>query len=116
MTTSFVYDDDCGFCGRFAGFIRRRVRPSRLEVVPSSIAAQRFGALAYGDSAFLVEQDGTVHDRAAAIGGALTAVGGAWRPVGAVIASRRMRPLANRAYSVVARNRRLLGCGGTCSI
>lgn len=113
-----VYDGACGFCQRIVSVLRRWDR-GMLEIVPyqASAVQARFPwipARAYEQSLQLVGPDGETWQGAAAIEQILGVL-----PRGRLIAwifrVPLVRPLAERLYRWVARNRYHLGCAEHCS-
>ena len=67
-------------------------------------------------SAVQFVRDGTVHSGGAAVAEALRECGRAYRMLGSALGARVLRPLVDRAYATVARNRhRLPGSTAACA-
>lgn len=108
-----VYDGECGFCVRSARWIAARLPPDARAEPWQSLELERLGlsqqdvqaAVWWIDSA----DDSPRRARGAeAIGRALVAAGGAWRPAGLLIVHPPLRWLARPAYALVAANRHRL--------
>ena len=104
--TYLVYDADCGFCTRTANWLAGR----------GTVALKPWQAIAdlgemgldeqlVTEAAYWVENERPVARGAAAIGRALIARGGITKPLGLLIVSKPVAPLAARIYIIVARNR-----------
>lgn len=111
--TFLIYDADCGFCTRSANWLAAR---ATVAIEPWQAVAD-LGELGLDEqlvteAAYWVENGRPVARGAAAIGRALIARGGVAKPLGLLIVSRPVAPLAARVYTVVARNRFALP-GGT---
>lgn len=109
-----VYDGDCGFCTSCALWLERggvAVVPwQRLDLVDVGLTEGEVSARVY----WLVEAR-PVDSGAGAVGLSLLDRGGIWAPVGRVVRSPLVRPLAELVYRFVARNRHRLP-GSTCAI
>lgn len=113
-----VYDGDCRVCTRLASVLETWDSSRQLEVVSS----QRQGVMArfpwipahaYADALQLVARDGTTWQGAAAIERLLDVLPrGRW--ISWVFRIPFVRPLADRFYRWLARNRYRLGCGAHC--
>ena len=124
MRPIFVFDGDCAFCSRCAGFIERRIH------TPAQVVAwQRLDLPAHGltadacaDAVQWVGADGAVAAGPVAIARLLrhaTGVGGRllWRPAGSLLGTRWALALAWPAYRWVARNRhRMPGGTAACAV
>lgn len=121
-----LYDGDCRFCTRQAKQLERIVGASRIEAVSfqEEGALRRFPGVSHEacmQRIHVIRPDGRVYAAAEAVARAMTLV-----PVLGWLAwlyyLPGVRPLADRAYRVIARNRyRIAGrsgeCdGGTCSL
>lgn len=70
---TLIYDGDCGFCLRWVGRLKS-LTGERVEYASSEQAARRFKQIqpeAFSRAVQLVEADGTVHEGARAVFGAL---------------------------------------------
>jgi predicted DCC family thiol-disulfide oxidoreductase YuxK len=109
-----IFDGDCSFCTSSAMWIRHRL-PSRTRVEPW----QRLDIASYGlteadvmTAAYWVDERGRTFRGHRSIGKALMAVGGAWKPVGALMLVPPFSWLAALTYVIIAKNRHRLP-GGT---
>jgi len=121
LQPTLVYDADCGFCTRSARWIENHLPiGSALKVSAWQEADLPALGLTPEDgmaAAWFVEAGSRRRRGHLAIAAALVAVGGVWRPVGRVIASRLMSWPATRVYAFVARNRhRMPGATPACRI
>jgi predicted DCC family thiol-disulfide oxidoreductase YuxK len=65
-----IFDGDCGFCRRSAGYAQRLIGPSNLAVGAASVMAQHFDELSDEDlkrSVWLVQSDGRLQQGAQAV-------------------------------------------------
>lgn len=115
----FLYDGDCAFCTSCARFIDRRIR-TRAHVVAWQFAdLDRLGVSRADAEAAVQWIDGASPVAAGpdAISRLLRDAGGAWRPLGALLALAPVRFLAWPAYHWISRNRhRLPGGTAACSL
>ena len=102
MPRTLVYDGDCGVCRRSVGFVRRRARASTPEPVPYQEVDVPEGADPTR-SVLLVDGD-RVWDESAAVVRVLWSLRGLW-PVAGGALWLVPRPLRDRGYRWVARNR-----------
>ena len=110
---TFVYDGDCGFCTRFATWLAARV--TDVDVVAAQRAPLATWHLTDEDvraSSWFVGPDGTRRGRHLGIAAALEATGRPWAPVGRLVRTRAVAPVAGAVYDWVARNRHRMP-GGT---
>ena len=116
---TLIYDGECGFCVRSVNLVASWDRDGVIELVPfqSGGVGERFpwiGEGAYREAMQLVGPgDETWSGAAAAERLAAILPGG--RPFGWLFTLPFARPLADRAYRFVARNRARLGCGTHCA-
>ena len=115
-----IYDGDCGMCTRWMERVRRWDRGGRIEVLPlqSPDVVQRFPSLARTalmEAMHFVEPDGRVSRGAGAAERMLGVLPLGWG-IGWLFHLPLARPVADRIYGWVARNRTRLGCGEHCSI
>ncbi|MGF1599002.1 MAG: thiol-disulfide oxidoreductase DCC family protein [Acidimicrobiales bacterium] len=114
-----VFDGDCGFCTRAAGWIERRL-PAEVEVSPWQSLHLAALDLTVGDvttAAYWVDADGRHHRGHRAVARALIAAGGLWAPVGRLIGHRAVSWLAAGVYTLVARYRHHLpGATDACRL
>lgn len=119
MTGTLVYDADCGFCTRAAKWAERHLRDGN-RVAPSYSLDQKAVGLIQAqldEQAWWLDDDGTKVGGHEAIAAGMKECGQPYAAAGAVLGSRPLRPLARRAYALVARNRhRLPGSDGTCNL
>ena len=115
-----LYDPDCGFCSRCADFAQTylkldaAVQPGIAdELVANKIARDRFA-----DAIPFVLDNKQVAYGALAIGLALkTSRSTAIRWAGAVIINPLIRPVAEKIYALISKNRyRMPGATGTCNL
>ncbi len=117
---TLVYDGDCAFCVRSADLVATWARGGTVEVVPFQRAGvkERFPwipADAYAEAMQLVGPGNETWSGAAAAE-RLAAILPGGRPLGCLFAIPFARPLANRLYRLIARNRYRLGCGAHCAV
>jgi predicted DCC family thiol-disulfide oxidoreductase YuxK len=109
-----IYDADCGVCARTAHWLTAR---GTVAIEPWQGIAD-LGELGLDEplvteAAYWVEEGRLAVRGAAAVGHALIARGGVATPLGRLILSRPVAPLAARIYGVVARYRFALPGGTT---
>lgn len=110
-----VYDGDCGFCTRVAGWAADRL-PDGTVVAPSRDLDLPALGLTRADverSAWWLDGDRRASGHRA-IGRALTAIGGPWRPIGRLLVVPPVSWLAAGVYRLVARYRHRMP-GGTAA-
>jgi predicted DCC family thiol-disulfide oxidoreductase YuxK len=111
-----VYDGDCGFCTLSARWLERRGVP----IVPWQSLDLRSVGLTEHDvttAAWWLEGGTPVAGGAGAVAAGLRAAGRPWRWLGRALDAGPVRPLADRVYAVVARNRhRLPGSTEACRL
>jgi len=104
-----VYDGECEFCTRLAGWVERRDRRERISVRPNQEPGLVEGlGLTRADvdrASWVVEPGGRRFEGAAAINRTLRELGGIWRVLSALYAVPPVRWLEDRYYSRVARRR-----------
>ena len=112
-----VYDGDCGFCTRSAQWAMRRAHGMQVvpwqqaDLVSLGLTADQCG------SAVQFVRDGTVRSGGAAVAEALRECGLPYRAAGRLLGARALRPLVERGYALVARNRhRLPGSTAACAL
>lgn len=106
----FIYDGDCGFCRKWAGWLQGRVGAA-IRFVPF----QRLGDLARFDltvedvqtASYLIEE-GRPYGGGPGIARALQHARGAWRLIGLLLDLPGLRGLSAIAYRFIARNRHRL--------
>ena len=116
---TLVYDGDCRFCVRSADLIASWDRRGAVEILPFQRSGVRDRFPWISDSAFrdamqLVGPGGKTWAGAEA-GERLVRILPGGRALGCLFALPFARPLADRAYRLVARNRYRLGCGDHCA-
>ena len=114
---TFVYDGDCGFCTRFAGWLAPRAHDVDVVAVQHlpSLDEWQLTADDVRVSSWYVDAGGRRRGRHLGIAAALESTGGPWRAVGRVLRSRGVAPVAGVVYDWVARNRhRMPGGTPTC--
>jgi len=106
---TLVYDGECEFCTRLAGWVKRRDGRGRVLVRASQEAGliESLG-LTRGEvdrAAWAVDEGGRRFEGAAAINRVLRALGGGWRLLGSLYLVPPAAWLENRYYRRVARKR-----------
>ncbi len=117
---TLVYDGDCRFCVRSADLVATWDRGGTVEIVPFQRGGVRERFPWIPESAFreamqLVGPGNETRSGAAAAERLVRILPGG-RPLGCVFALPFARPLADRVYRLVARNRYRLGCGAHCAV
>ena len=114
-----VYDGACGFCGRFARFVRRRDRQRAFAFehlqsdVGKRLVAAKCADSARMDTLYVVDGAGRLLARSTAVIFVMRCLGWPWSWVGAS-SSVLPRRLRDAAYNGIARNRYLFG--GVCDV
>jgi predicted DCC family thiol-disulfide oxidoreductase YuxK len=113
-----IFDGDCRVCTRMVEVLRRLDRDGMLEIIPSQTPGvrERFPWIAphaYEEAMQLVAPDGTTWQGADAVE-MILGVLPRGRFVSWIYRIPLVRPLADRLYKWVARNRHRLGCGTHC--
>ena len=114
-----LYDDACGFCGRFAAFVRRQDRRGAFafERLRSDAGKRILGAKGADpsrlDTIYVVDEAGRLLARSTAVIFVMRCLGWPWSWAGAVAGVFPLR-LRDAAYNAVARNRYLFG--GVCEV
>ncbi|MFI8852077.1 thiol-disulfide oxidoreductase DCC family protein [Streptomyces sp. NPDC053499] len=118
-----LYDGDCGFCTSAVRFAERRVRPRCTYepwqfADPAELAALGVTRERAEHEVLWVTPAGAVYGGAQAVAKALlSAGGGAWPVVGAVLTLPPFRWAAHVGYRVIAANRhRLPGGTAACAV
>ncbi len=121
-TTTVIYDGDCGLCRRSMDVLRRLDEEGVLELVESQAPGvrERFPGItpeAYSRAIQVVEPGGRTSEGAAAVE-RLCSIIPAGRRVGWLYRIPFARPMADRVYAWISRNRTTLtlDCGDHCSI
>lgn len=117
---TLVYDGDCRFCIRSVDLIASWDRGGAVELVPFQRGglAERFPWIAegaYREAMQLIGPGNETWSGAAAAERLLKILPGG-SPLGCLFELPFARPLADRAYRLVARNRTRLGCGAHCAL
>jgi predicted DCC family thiol-disulfide oxidoreductase YuxK len=110
---TLVFDGDCAFCSTSARSVRALTGPA-VRVIPyqrADLDALGLTPEQGAEAVWFVHPDGRKERGHRAIAAALSAVGGVWRPVGAVLGSDALGPLAGGIYAWIARNRHRLPGG-----
>ena len=107
-----VFDGACVFCSCFARFIARYDRAERFRFVTAQSATGQALYLRHGldpvaMATNIVIVDGRAHVKMAAFAAAMRRLGWPWRAL--AVAGWLPRPLADRLYDRIARNRLRLG-------
>ena len=112
-----LYDDACGFCGRFVGFVKRADGAERLRYLPlqaneaKHLLASRGINAARLDTIYVVESSGRVLSRSSAVIFVMRCLGWPWcLAAAASVFPERFR---DAVYDVFAQNRHL---NNTCSV
>jgi predicted DCC family thiol-disulfide oxidoreductase YuxK len=104
-----VYDGECEFCTRLAGWVRRRDRRGRIEIRPNQEAGliERLGLSPeeVGRAAWVVEPGGAKFEGAAGINRVLLELGGGWVGLSSLYRVPPLRWVEDRYYARVARRR-----------
>jgi predicted DCC family thiol-disulfide oxidoreductase YuxK len=113
-----LYDGDCNFCRRTVRRLQRLDRDDRLALVPyqDREVAEFFAWLsrdALEDSLHVVSPAGEVWTGARAVERLVPLLRGGRVPA-LIFRLPLVRPLADRVYRWIARNRHRLGCGEHC--
>ena len=114
-----IYDGDCGFCTVTAHWAEERLG-SMAPVTPwQSLQLDAYGLTEaeVTTAAYWVDADGGTRRGHLAVGRALEAIGGAWRPLGWLLQHPPVSWLARPGYWLVARYRyKLPGSTDACRI
>lgn len=115
---TLVYDGDCRFCVRSANLIASWDRDGAIDLVPFKHGGlgERFPWIpegAYREAMQLIGPGNETLGGAAAAERLVKILPGG-RPLGCLFALPFARPVADRVYRLVARNRSRLGCGTHC--
>lgn len=119
MGTLLVFDGDCGFCTTSARWLDDRLPPDVTVVPWQQLDLDEVGLTSEGVAASVwwIDAAGRRVGGAGAVGAALDAIGGRWRPLGWLARHRPTSWLAEPAYRLVAANRhRLPGGTPACAI
>jgi predicted DCC family thiol-disulfide oxidoreductase YuxK len=110
-----VYDADCGFCTKSAFWLGKgkRIKIISWQALPS-LAAHGLTVEMVTEAAYWLEDDRPPVAAQGAIAASLIARGAMTRPLGWLINSRPVAPLASWVYRLVARNRHKMP-GGTAA-
>jgi predicted DCC family thiol-disulfide oxidoreductase YuxK len=107
----FVFDGECGFCTRWVAWLRRRVLAD-VAFVPSQeiddLSALGLTAADVATASYWIDADGRPHRGSDSFAHALGTATLPWRVVGLVLRAPLVRPVAQRLYAVIARNRHRL--------
>ena len=117
---TLVFDGDCGFCTRSVNVVAAWDRDGLVEIVPFQAAdvLARFPWIeekAYAEAMQLVGPGGETWSGAAAAERLVKILPGG-RPLGCLFTLPYARPVADRVYRLVARNRTRIGCGTHCAV
>jgi predicted DCC family thiol-disulfide oxidoreductase YuxK len=104
-----VYDGECGFCTRLAGWVRRRDHRGRIEMRPNQEPGliERLG-LSRAEverASWAVEPGGRKFEGAAGINRALRELGGGWAALSLFYRVPPLRWVEDRYYARVAKRR-----------
>ena len=116
---TLVYDGDCRFCARSADLVETWDRGGLVEIVPFQRGGvrERFGWIpesAFDEAIQLIGPENETLSGAAAAERLVKILPGG-HPLGCLFALPFARPMADRAYRLVARSRARLGCGTHCA-
>lgn len=114
-----VFDGDCAFCTRSAGFITARIKPSTAVHAWQTLDLDELGLTPEQCSTAVqwVSNDGENRSGAAAITAMLREAGAGWSALGAFGELPGVRSLAAGTYRVIASNRhRLPGGSASCEM
>jgi predicted DCC family thiol-disulfide oxidoreductase YuxK len=104
-----VYDGECAFCSRLAGWVRRQDRRGRIEVRPNQELGliERLGLqrAEVERASWAVEPGGRKFEGAAGINRALRELGGGWAVLSLLYRVPALRWVEDRYYARVARRR-----------
>ncbi|HWM64601.1 MAG TPA: DUF393 domain-containing protein [Solirubrobacterales bacterium] len=113
-----VYDGDCAFCTRCAGFLER-IGPEA-EIVAwqlADLAALGITEEQATDAVQWVEVDGAIRSGHEAIAAVLSTAGTIWKPIGRALLLPGISWVAAKVYRLVADNRyRLPGGTPACAV
>ncbi len=117
---TLVFDGECGICRRSVTWVREQDREGRVEIVPYQDPAipERFPDIPeerFARAIQLISPDGARWEGARAAEELLRLLPG-WRALAPFFRIPLARPLADRVYRWVARNRGRLGCGAHCAL
>jgi predicted DCC family thiol-disulfide oxidoreductase YuxK len=117
---TLIFDGDCGFCHRSVAWVRERDRGERVEIVPyqDPDVPRRFPEIPpdrFPRAMQLVSPEGERWEGARAAEEILRLLP-KWRWVAPFFRIPLVRPVADRVYRWVARNRGRLGCGDHCPL
>lgn len=114
-----IFDQDCGFCSRYASWAARRMRADRVAGFQSSPDLLRDHALSSSDcldASWWVSDSERLRGHEA-IAQSLVRIGGAHRVLGCILLLPVVSYLASLGYRLVAENRQLMpGAGDACDI
>ena len=120
FTGALLYDPDCGFCQKCASFAQRyfALKAEIAPAYPDDLVAYRIDRARFARAIPFVTEERQLAYGALAIGLALKT--SHRRPVrwaGAILVSKPVRPVAERIYDWVSRNRyRMPGASGSCAL
>jgi predicted DCC family thiol-disulfide oxidoreductase YuxK len=114
---ALLYDADCGFCTRSAGWLRGLGLAASIEPLQRADLPARGVDAARAQREIPFVDDSSVSYGAEAIGRALATGRGAWRLIGLLLSRPPVLWLASPVYAAVAANRhRLPGGTDTCRL
>jgi predicted DCC family thiol-disulfide oxidoreductase YuxK len=104
-----VYDGECAFCTRLAGWVRRRDRRGRIDVrasqEPGLIERVGLSRAEVERASWAVDTGGRKFEGAAAINRTLRELGGGWAALSSLYGVPPLRWVEDRYYARVARRR-----------
>lgn len=112
-----IFDGDCAFCTRSAGFITSRIKPSTQVRSSQSLELDRLGLTAEQCATAVqwVSDDQDIRSGAAAITAMLREANGGWVLLGRGGDLPGIRSVAALTYRIIAKNRhRLPGASAAC--
>ena len=101
-----LFDGRCGFCAWSVQFAQQRVLADAEFLPYQSVDVAAYGLTEEqcAQAVYFVDESGS-HPGELAVAAILQSGRGVWRPLGRIIASPAVRPLAAGVYRVVARHR-----------
>jgi predicted DCC family thiol-disulfide oxidoreductase YuxK len=112
----FIFDGDCGFCRKWATWLRRRL-PADTAFVPyqqiEDLGAYGLTSTDVQTASYWIESGAAPRRGARSFAHALRKATFPWNAVGAILRVPVVRAAADRAYAVIARNRHRLPAPGS---
>ena len=107
----FIFDGECGFCRKWAAWLRERLPAGTLLVAFQQIdnlAAFGLTPSEVRAASYWIDADGTRHGGAGSFAYALRGTGLPWGPFASLLRAPVIRTGARVAYELIARNRHRL--------